>query len=454
MSTPTRELPRELQKPVINTELPGPKGREIIEADKMWVNPSYPRPDYKLVAERGYGMWIEDVDGNIFLDCNAGVAVCSTGHCHPEIVKAISDQAAELIHMCGTDFYYRHMPALGQKLDEIVPISGGTKTHFANSGAEAVETALKVAMHHTGRQKFISFFGSFHGRTLGALSLTSSKAAQRKGFHRQALDVIHVPYPNHIRNPFAGVVDEETASQATINWIENTLFKTTTPPEEVAGIVVEVVQGEGGYVPAPKNFMAELRRICDEHGIVLIVDEVQSGMGRTGKMFAVDHYGVEPDVMCMAKGIGSGLPIGVTVARSSIMDWTKGAHASTFGGNPVCIASALKTIELLQGGLVENSANMGEYLKAGLNKLAEKYECIGDVRGLGLMLGVEFVKSKETMEPDAELRDRIEMACYNAGLIILGCGGNSIRWSPALIISKENIDVALEIFDKAIADSI
>lgn len=450
MSTPIREL----QRPVINTELPGPKGREIIEADKTYVTPSYPRPDYKLVADSANGMWITDVDGNVFLDCNAGVAVCSTGHCHPEVVEAITEQVKKLIHMCGTDFYYEHMPALGKKLDEIVPITGGTKTHFANSGAEAVETALKLAMHHTGRQKFISFFGSFHGRTLGALSLTSSKAAQRKGFKRQALDVVHVPYPNHIRNPFAGVVDEDTASQATINWIENVLFKTTTPPEEVAGIVLEVVQGEGGYVPAPKNFVKELRRICDEHGIVLIVDEVQSGMGRTGKMFAVDHYGVEPDIICMAKGIGSGLPIGATTARADIMDWGKGAHASTFGGNPVCIASALKTIELLERELVQNSADMGAYLKSGLEKLMEKYECIGDVRGLGLMLGVEFVKSKSTMEADADLRDRIEMACYNAGLIILGCGANTIRWSPPLVISKENIDVALEIFDKAIADSI
>ncbi len=450
MSTPMPEF----QKPVINTELPGPKGREIIAADTQYVNPSYPRPDYKLVAERGFGMWIEDVDGNIFLDCNAGVAVCSTGHCHPEIVKAISDQAANLIHMCGTDFYYRHMPDFAKKLDEITPVKSPTKTHFANSGAEAVETALKVAMYHTKRQKFISFFGSFHGRTMGALSLTSSKAAQRRGFMRQALDVIHVPYPNRIRNPFAGVTDEESASKATIDWIENTLFKTTTPPDEVAGIVVEVVQGEGGYVPAPQNFLKELRRICDEHGIMLIADEVQSGMGRTGKMFAIDHYGVEPDIICMAKGIGSGLPIGATVARADIMDWGKGAHASTFGGNPVCIASALKTIELLQGGLVENSRAMGEYLKAGLQKLMDKYDCIGDVRGLGLMLGVEFVTDKASMAPDVALRDRIEMACYNAGLIILGCGANSIRWSPALIISKENIDVALEIFEAAIQGSI
>jgi 4-aminobutyrate aminotransferase len=448
--TPTTEL----QKPIIKTELPGPKAQEIIAADAQYVNPSYPRPDYKLVAEKGFGAWVEDVDGNLFLDCNAGVAVCSTGHCHPEIVKAISDQAANLIHMCGTDFYYRHMPALGKKLDEIVPIKAATRTHFANSGAEAVETALKLAMYHTGRQKFISFFGSFHGRTLGALSLTSSKRAQRSGFKRQPLDVIHVPYPNWIRSPFAGVTDAESAGKATIDWIENRIFQTTTPPEEVAGIVVEVVQGEGGYIPAPQGFMNDLRRICDEHGIMLIVDEVQSGMGRTGKMFATDYYDIEPDIMCMAKGIGSGLPIGVCVARADIMDWHKGAHASTFGGNPVCIAAALKTIELLENGLVENSATVGKYLENGLRELMQKYDCIGDVRGLGMMLGVEFVESKATMKAAPELRDKVEMACFNRGLIILGCGTNSIRWSPPLILSKENVDVALAIFDEAIAASV
>jgi 4-aminobutyrate aminotransferase len=444
----------DLQRPIIRTELPGPKSREIIEADAQYVTPSYPRPDYKLVAEKGSGVWLEDPDGNVFLDCNAGVAVCSTGHCHPEIVKTISEQAARLIHMCGTDYYYRHMPALGKKLDEIVPIKSPTKTHFANSGAEAVETALKLAMYHTDREKFVSFFGSFHGRTLGALSLTSSRKAQRSGFKRQVLDVIHVPYPNWIRSPLAGVTDPESASKATIDWIENRIFQTTTPPEEVAGIVVEVVQGEGGYVPAPAGFLKELRRICDEHGIMLIVDEVQSGMGRTGKMFATDHYGVEPDIMCMAKGIGSGLPIGVCVARADIMDWHKGAHASTFGGNPVCIAAALKTIELLEGGLTENAARVGAYLENGLRTLMEKYDCIGDVRGLGLMLGVEFVDSRKTMGADPELRDRVEMACFNRGLIILGCGTNTIRWSPPLILTKENVDVALEIFNAAIDESI
>src|SRR5213596_3913287 len=361
------------QKPEIRTELPGPKARAIIKADSEFVNPAYPRPAFKLVAERAQGVWVEDVDGNVFLDCNAGVAVCSTGHCHPEVVRAIQEQAEQLIHMCGTDYYYRHMPQLAKKLDEIVPVPSPTRTHFANSGTEAVETALKLAMHATGREKFISFFGSFHGRTLGSLSLTSSKAAQRLGFKRQALDVVHVPYPNEYRNPFnAEDCEGEGAGRGALNWIEKRLFKTTTPPEEVAGIVVEVVQGEGGYVPAPKIFLDGLRQICDEHGIMLIVDEVQSGMGRTGKMFASNHHDLRPDIVTIAKGIGSGLPIGATVARADLMNWKPGAHASTFGGNPVCIASALKTIELLERELVANSAEVGAYLKRGLEKLMSK----------------------------------------------------------------------------------
>ncbi|MEZ5306725.1 MAG: acetyl ornithine aminotransferase family protein [Pyrinomonadaceae bacterium] len=449
--TPSTEITR----PVIKTELPGPKSLEIIAEDAKYVTPSYPRPDYKLVAEKGYGVWIEDPDGNVFLDCNAGVAVCSTGHCHPEIVAAITEQTSTLMHMCGTDFYYRQMPDLGRKLNDIVPIAGDTKTHFANSGAEAVETALKLAMYHTKRQKFVSFHGSFHGRTLGALSLTSSRAAQRLGFARQALDVVHIPYPNPFRH-FANDMptDEATITRDVINWLENRIFKTTTPPEEVAGIVIEAVQGEGGYVPAPFGFMKEIRRICDHYGIMMIVDEVQSGMGRTGKMFATEHSGVSPDIMCLAKGIGSGLPIGATVAKAEIMSWHKGAHASTFGGNPVCIASALKTIELLEGGLVENAAAVGDYLISGLKRLQEKYPCIGDVRGLGLMVGVEFVEDRESMKPAVELRDKVEMECFNNGLIILGCGTSTIRWSPPLVLSKENVDVALEIFDNAIAASL
>ena len=446
---------KELQRPNIKTELPGPKSREIIDADARYVTPSYPRPDYKLVVDHAKGVWVWDPDDNLFLDCNAGVAVCSTGHCHPEIVDAITKQANEFIHFCGTDFFYRHMPELGKKLEEICPIEGPTRTHFANSGAEAIETALKLAMYHTRRQKFISFYGSFHGRTLGALSLTSSKKAQRLGFMRQALDVVHVPYPNKFRH-FANDMptDEETISRDVINWIENRIFKTTTPPEEVAGIVLEVVQGEGGYIPAPEQFVKEIRRICDQHGIMLIVDEVQSGMGRTGKMFALDyHEDIKADIMCLAKGLGSGMPIGACIARADIMDWHKGAHASTFGGNPVALSAALKTIELLQGGMVDNATQVGGYLKAGLEGLQEKYDCIGDVRGLGMMLGVEFVSDRQTFKPDAELRDRVEMECYKRGLIILGCGSNSIRWSPPLILTKENVDVALQIFDEAIAAS-
>jgi 4-aminobutyrate aminotransferase len=444
-----------VKRPDIKTELPGPKGRKIMAADARYVNPAYPRPDFKLVAERAQGVWVEDVDGNVFLDCNAGVAVCSTGHCHPEVVKAIQDQAAQLIHICGTDYYYRLMPDLAEALDAITPVPSPTRTHFANSGTEAVETALKLAMHATGREKFIAFFGSFHGRTLGSLSLTSSKVAQRSGFKRQALDVVHVPYPNDYRNPFSAEdCGSGGAAQGALNWIENRLFKTTTPPEEVAAIVVEPIQGEGGYVPAPKGFLKGLRRICNEHGILLVFDEVQSGMGRTGKMFACEHDDVQPDVICIAKGIASGLPLGACVARADLMDWQKGAHASTFGGNPVAIAAAMKTIELLERELVANAAEVGDYLKRGLKKLMAKHECIGDVRGRGFMLGVEFVKDKTSRTPDAQLRDRVEMAVFERGLILLGAGTNTIRWSPPLILTKENVDVALEIFDDAIAASV
>ncbi|HEV2914710.1 MAG TPA: acetyl ornithine aminotransferase family protein [Pyrinomonadaceae bacterium] len=439
------------KRPEIKTPLPGPRAQEIIRADAQYVTPSYPRPDWQLVVERAAGVWVEDVDGNIFLDCNAGVAVCATGHCHPEVVSAIQEQAARLIHMCGTDYYYRHMPELARKLDELVPVPSPTRTHFANSGTEAVETALKLAMHATGREKFIAFFNSFHGRTLGSLSLTSSKVAQRRGFKRQALDVVHVPYPNVFRHPFTGEQsDAATVSRACLDWIENRLFKTTTPPEEVAGIVIECVQGEGGYVPAPKEFLQGLRSICDREGILLIVDEVQSGMGRTGKMFASEHYDLKPDIVTIAKGLGSGMPIGACVARAHLMDWKPGAHASTFGGNPVAIAAALKTIELLERELVRNSAEVGSYLQEGLRGLMRKHDCIGDVRGLGMMIGVEFVADRASMNPAPELRDRVERACYERGLIILGAGANTIRWSPPLILTRENVDVALDIFDAAI----
>lgn len=443
----------ENKRPVIKTAtLPGPLGQKIADADAQFVTPSYPRPDWKLVAKRGAGVWVEDADGNIFLDCNAGVAVCSTGHCHPEIVKVIQDQAAELIHICGTDYFYEQMPQLAQKMDEIVPIAGPTKTHFANSGTEAVETALKLAMHATGREKFIGFFNSFHGRTLGSLSLTSSKTAQRRGFKRSLLDVTHIPYANCYRCPYnLGRCADGSCCLGGLDWIEERLFKTTVAPEECAAIVVEAVQGEGGYVPAPPEFLQGLRRICNEHGILLIVDEVQSGMGRTGKMFACEHSGVQPDIVTIAKGIASGMPLGLCVARADLMTWKPGAHASTFGGNPVAIAAALKTIELIQNGLMENAATVGAHLQNRLRGLMDKYDCIGDVRGLGLMVGVEFIKGKGSNAPDAELRERVERGCFERGLIILGCGASSIRWSPPLILSTEQADVAVDIFDEAIA---
>lgn len=443
-----------LQRPIIKTELPGPKAVKIIEQDIEYVTPSFVRYPYKLAIEKAYEMWIEDTDGNIFMDCNSGFAVCSTGHCHPEIVEAITKQAQTLIHMCSTKYYYHHMPELAKKLDQLVPIKSPTKTYFGNSGAEAVEAALKLAMYHTKRERFISFIGSFHGRSFGTLSLTASKKIHQVGYKRKVLDATHVPYPKKLHSPFENVTDDESASKATINWIENVLFKTTTPAEDVAGIVVEAIQGEGGYFPSPPNFLKELRRICDEHGILLIVDEVHSGMGRTGKMFATQHYDVEPDIICISKGIGSGLPIGVCVARSDVMSWPRGAHASTFSGNPVCIAAALKTIELLENSLTENARIVGQYLKDGLVKLQDKYDCIGDVRGLGLMVAVEIVESKRTMKNSDELRDKIEMACYKRGLLIFGGGGSStIRWAPPLIMTKENVDVALEIFDDAIMAS-
>src|SRR5260370_3978953 len=427
----------------IRTELPGLKARAIIKADSEFVNPAYARPAFKLVAERAEGVWVEDVDGNVFLDCNAGVAVCSTGHCHPEVVRVIQEQTEQLIHSCGTDYYYQSMPDLARKLDEIVPIDGPTRTHFGNSGTEAIETALKLAMHATGREKFISFFGSFHGRTLGSLALTNSKVSQRRGFKRQVLDVVHVPFPNEYRNPFsADECGDGGPTQGALNWIENRLFQSTTPPEEVAAIIIEPVQGEGGYVPAPKGFLNEMRRICDRHGILLRFDEVQSAVGRTGKMFAAEHYDAKADIVCIAKGIASGLPLCACVARADVMDWKPGAHASTFGGNPVAIAAALKTIELLERELFANAAEVGAYLKHCLEKLMSNQDCIGDVRGMGVMLALECVNNPPTKEPDAKLRDRVEMARFNRGLILLGAGSNPSRCPRPLILTQENVALA------------
>ncbi len=439
--------------PAIKTALPGPKAQEIVERDAQFVSPSYTRT-YPLVIKRGRGAMIEDVDGNIFLDFNAGVAVCSTGHSHPRVVEAIKKQVDEFIHISGTDYYYPHLPALAEKLNKLAPGDFEKKTHFGNSGAEAVEGAIKLAMYATRRQKLIGFFGAFHGRTMGALSLTASKARQRARFGPQALDVTHVPYADCYRCPYnlkpetCGAFESKGPHCARI--IEDLILKTTVPPDECAAIIVEPIQGEGGYIVPPASFLQTIRRIADKHGIVVVADEVQSGMGRTGRMFASEHFDFAPDVMSLAKGIASGLPLGATVARADLMQWTPGAHASTFGGNPVAISASLATIELLEESLIANAAQMGEYLMPGLRELMDKHEIIGDVRGKGLMIGVELVKDRATKEPHAEALTQVEIECFNRGLIVQGCGASTIRLSPPLVINRDQCDFALKTLDEAL----
>ncbi|HEU4391073.1 MAG TPA: acetyl ornithine aminotransferase family protein [Blastocatellia bacterium] len=439
----------EIKLPEIRTELPGPAARKFLELDNRYISPSYTR-SYPLVVKRGFGAMIEDVDGNVFLDFNAGVAVAALGHAHPAIAEVISRQAREFVHISGTDYYYPHQTQLAEKLNEVTPGNFLKRVHYGNSGAEAIEAALKAAVYSTSRSKFIAFRGAFHGRTFGALSLTASRAAQRRGFGAQALDVTHIPYANPIRFPLERRSGESVGRRVG-RYIEETIFKTTVPPEDCAAIVVEPVQGEGGYVVPPSDFLPELRRICDRYGIVLIVDEVQSGMGRTGRLWAVEHFGVVPDIICIAKAVGGGLPLGITVARAGLMEWHVGAHASTFGGNPVAIAAAMKTLEILEAGLMENAAQVGRYLLEKLNGLRSKHECIVDVRGLGLMIGVEFARDREAVEPWPELRERVVQGCFARGLVIQGAGESAIRLSPPLIIDREQADFAVGVIDEAIS---
>lgn len=438
--------------PEIKTSLPGPKAKKYLERDEKFISPSYTR-SYPLVMKRGYGAMIEDVDGNTFLDFNAGVAVAALGHGHPEIADVIARQARDFTHISGTDYYYPHQTELAEKLSQVTPGHFAKKVHYGNSGAEAMEGALKAAVYATNRSKFIAFRGAFHGRTFGTLSLTASRAVQRKGFGPQALDVTHVPYANPIRFPLS-LKDGESVGHRVARYIEETIFRTTVAPEDCAAIVVEPIQGEGGYVIPSSDFLPELRRICDEHGIVLIVDEVQSGMGRTGRMWAVEHFDVVPDIMCMAKAIAGGLPLGVTLAREDLMRWTPGAHASTFGGNPVAIAASLKTFELLENGVIDNAAEIGAYMLDRLRELKDRHEVIGDARGLGLMLAIEFTRDRETLAPWTEFRNKIVEECFNSGLIIQGAGESSIRFSPPLIIDREQADFAIDTVEAAIEKSI
>jgi 4-aminobutyrate aminotransferase len=425
--------------PHLKTDLPGPRAQVLLERDHRYMSPSYTRI-YPLVVERGSGAVIEDVDGNLFLDFTAGIAVTSTGHCHPHIVAAIEDQAAKLIHMSGTDFYYQPQIDLAQRLAEAAPGPSPKRVFFTNSGAEALEAALKLARWHTGRSRAIAFLGAFHGRTYGAMSLSGSKLVHRRGFSPLVPDIHHVPYPRG-----AEVRNQPHAGRHYVEQIEEVILHRVAPPDEVAAVFVEPIQGESGYHVPPPDFLPGLRELCDRHGFLLVADEVQSGMGRTGNLFAVEHWGVEPDIVCLAKGIASGMPLGAIVAKDEVMDWPSGSHASTFGGNPVSCRAALATFDLLEGGYTANAAQRGEQLRQGLLKLQRQHREIGDVRGLGLMVAMDLVKPGSPPVADPELRDRVVQDAFQRGLLLLGCGENAIRFCPPLCISAEQVEAALHI---------
>ena len=439
-----------LNGPRLKTALPGPNAKRVLAGDEKYLSPSYTR-SYPLVAKEGRGIVISDVDGNEFFDFSAGIAVTSTGHCHPDVVAAIQKQAGELIHMSGTDFYYENMVTLAERLSKVAPMKGPHRIYYGNSGTEAIECALKLARYHTKRQNVIAFLGAFHGRTMGALSLTASKPQQKRRFGPLVPGVTHVRYPDMYRGPAAGEDPEKFALNCAL-YIEEKLFKTVLPPEEVAAIFVEPVQGEGGYLVAPTVFMQELRRICDRHGILLVCDEVQSGVGRTGKWWAVEHSGVEPDMITIAKGIASGMPLGIVMTKAEVMDWVPGSHASTFGGNPVCIAAALATLDVIEREkLVQNSATVGEYILDRMADWPRKHRLVGDVRGRGLMIGVDIVKDKATKEYAAAERDRIIELAFERGLLLLGCGPSAVRLSPGLVVTKDEAEVAVEIIEESIS---
>jgi 4-aminobutyrate aminotransferase len=437
--------------PKLITPLPGPKARVAVEADDRLISPSYTR-SYPLVAKRGRGIRVEDVDGNEFLDFAAGIAVTSTGHCHPEVVAAIQKQAGELIHISGTDFYNEPLTDLAERLSAVAPMPGPHRFFYGNSGAEAIECALKLARYHTGRQQIISFFGAFHGRTMGALSLTGSKPQQKRRFSPLVPGVTHIRYPYAYRGCSGGPQDQEAFAMGCARYIEEKLFKTILAPEEVAAIFIEPIQGEGGYVVAPDNFLRELRAICNRHGILLVVDEVQSGAGRTGKWWAIEHSGVEPDMVCMAKGIASGMPLGVCMTKADIMNWVPGSHASTFGGNPISIAAALATMDVLEREGIANAAHVGGKMLDRLKTWETTHPLVGEVRGRGLMIGIELVKDKQTREPATALRNRVETLAFERGLMILGCGETSIRLCPPLTLKEEEATVALDILEEALTN--
>jgi 4-aminobutyrate aminotransferase len=437
-----------MRQPQIIAPLPGPQATEWISKDEHIVSPSLPR-EYPLVGIKGEGVWLHDPDGNVFLDFTSGIAVCNTGHCHPEVVSAARMQLENLIHTCAADFYHVPMIELAEKLSQIVPVNN-PRVFFGNSGAEAVEAGFKLARWHKTRRRAISFLGAFHGRTMGALTLTASKIGQKSRFGPFVPGVTHVPYAYCYRCVYN--LSYPTCEFECVKYLEEVLFKTILPPEEVAVIVIEPIQGEGGYVVPPPEYHIQLKTLAEKYEILYLADEIQSGMGRTGKMFAIEHFGVRPDMISLAKGIASGLPLSALVASSDIMNWTRGTHGSTYGGNPVACAAALATLRVIQSGLIENANLKGQELKRGLKVMQQEFECIGEVRGLGLMQAVELVKDRNTKEAAKKLRDSLLQECFHKGLMLLSCGESTIRFCPPLIINSEEIEVALEIFQRALKE--
>jgi 4-aminobutyrate aminotransferase len=435
--------------PEIRITPPGPKAQAVIRRDSAVVSPSYTR-GYPLVIERASGATVEDVDGNLFLDCAAGIAVNSTGHSHPDVVRAITEQSQRFLHMSGTDFYYEVQVRLAEELAALIPVDGPARSFFGNSGTEAIEASLKLARFATGRPNIIAFLGAFHGRTMGALALTASKTVQRRGFGPFMPGVFHAPFADCYRCPL-GLTPDMCAAEC-LDYIEDQLFLHLVSPDEVAAIIVEPIQGEGGYMVAPEQFLQRLRALTERHGILLVDDEVQSGMGRTGRMFAIEHAGVKPDIVAIAKGVASGMPLGVTAARADLMTWPPGTHASTFGGNPVACAAALATVKLLKERLVANASEVGSALMTGLTGLMSKHPLIGDVRGRGLMIGVELVRDRVTKERAVEERNALVNAAFTRGLLVLGAGKNTIRFSPPLVLTREEAATAVRIFDEALTE--
>ncbi len=433
----------------IRTELPGPKARALLARDAAVVSPCCPR-DYPFVMSHGRGAEVWDVDGNRFLDFAAGIAVCSTGHCHPQVVKAIKDAADKFLHI-SSDFWHEGQIAVAEKINSIAPMGEPVLSFFCQSGTEAVEGALKLARYVSGRSRFISFLGGFHGRTMGSLAFTASKETQQKGFFSIMPGVTHVPYPNPYRPLFVG----SDQGDAVINYIENVLFVCNVPASEVAAILVEPIQGEGGYVVPPGGFLPGLRQLCDRHGILLILDEVQSGIGRTGKMFASQHWDVHPDIMTLAKGLGSGLPIGLVVAKKKIMEqWKCGAHGNTYGGNPLCCAAALATLKLVEQEYAANAAKVGDYFLTRLRELQSRYRAIGDIRGRGLMIGMELVKDRATGEPCKYSCHEVINRAFHHGLLLLPCGQSTVRFMPPLMVTTSQVDEAVSLLEAALVEAL